>query len=133
MKRKILIVFVFIAIVAIIAYNLDKYVFSKSVKKTSDDLPILSEDSGKFEIEKRYYNREKVSTKSVIPKGKLFVRIANIGENDGLINIGNKESTLEVGETYIFPERNSNLIANLLSNEILFDATDTVFLIYTEE
>lgn len=58
-----------------------------------------------------------------IAAGKNFISIANTGQESGVINVGNGNTTLAPGQSWKFPVVLGN--TQLLSTAISFDATGT--------
>lgn len=76
------------------------------------------------------FTRGEFTATGTIPGGKSFVKITNAGDADGLINVGNGDTTLSPGQSWQFPFALGQI--QLLSTAISFDATGTKFLVETQ-
>ncbi|MBA4849498.1 hypothetical protein [Emticicia sp. BO119] len=75
------------------------------------------------------FTRSESSTSGSISAGKSFIKISNIGDAAGTINVGNGNTSLGVGQTWQFPVLLGQI--QQLSTVVSFDASGTIFLVET--
>lgn len=90
---------------------------------------VLASAETKTELQFASITRKEVTTPGVINSGKIFVKISNIGENEGTITIGGITTELDAGSEWQFPQSTLSVLKK--TYEIPYDATDTIFLIET--